>query len=57
MYTYVYTNRYLTSITRPVEKGKLLQKDLTQQLNNNKIEHTLGSPATNNTWYVNVTTI
>ena len=57
MYTYVYTNRCLTSITGPVEKGTLLQKDLTRQLNNNQIENTLGSPATNNTWYINVTTI
>ena len=57
MYTYVYTNRCLTSVTGPVEKGELLQKDLTWQLNSNKLENTSGSPATNNTWYINATTI
>ena len=56
MYTHVYTNRCLTSITGHVEKGTLLQKELTWQLNN-KIENTFGSPATNNTCYINVTTI
>ena len=57
MYTYVYTRRCLTSKTGPVEKGTLLQKDLTWQLNNNKIDNIFDSPATNNTWYINVTKI
>ena len=51
MYTCVYTSRCFSTVTGPGEKGTLLQKesDMTWQLNNNKIENTFSSPATNNT--------